>query len=119
MTAYRPSPLSRRATRARPALAVLRHLALALFLVLGQVGIVAHAVGHLAEHHGDHGPGGEPPCAQCLAYAHMGAALPSASPPPPAVVPEARPDPVLPRLAGSRWQPVYLSRAPPTPARSV
>lgn len=99
-------------------MALLRHLVLALFLVLGQLGAASHAVGHLAEHHHDQAPHGDTPCAQCLAYAHMGAALPTVALPPPGPAPVIRYLPVQDTSPSTAYRPVYLSRAPPTPIRA-
>lgn len=97
-----------------------RRLLLSLFLVLGQAGAAAHAVGHLFEDLQDQAPHSHQVCGQCIAYAHLGAVLPSlglaVAGSAPAMAP---PPPVGLVVAISRWTPVYRSRAPPSRSRTT
>jgi hypothetical protein len=87
---------------------------LALALLLAQQGAVWHSLSHLrAPSQQDKQLPHSDTCAQCLAFAHIGAAVSSTVPP--FVLPDPAPaQPLAVRLVfRARHTPQYLSRAPP------
>lgn len=117
------APTGRPVRAARPFL----HVLLALLLMFSQQAGFAHALSHLsnlsnpADRNGqaagaDHGKKTPPEdrCAQCLAFAHLGASPPAEGPRLPAVpADEARAVPTSPASIGARPLRAFQSRAPP------
>ena len=88
----------------------IRHLLLALLLLLAQAGALAHGIGHFL----DQTPADEPACEQCLAFAPLSAGVASSPPTwaPPAHVISF--DAAVPAASPIGFQPTYRSRAPPS-----
>jgi hypothetical protein len=89
---------------------VIRHLLLVALFLLAQAGALAHELGHTL----DQAQPDKTVCAQCLAYAPIGAGVASPVPVWYAPVSLLEFDSPPPATSHTGFRPIYQSRAPPS-----